>query len=88
VFGASVFFVLGMRVMSKHKHDIESMGAKPRDHEHPRHHFLKHIHRDWRFQTAVVLMLILMLVYVFTKDLSIWPGSKRAHQAVPADVAP
>jgi len=75
-------------IMSSHKRDTESIGSKPRDHQHPRHHFLKHIHRDFRFQTVVVLMLILMLVYVFTKDLSIWPGSKHARRPVPADVAP
>jgi hypothetical protein len=74
--------------MSTHKHNIESTGAKPRDHEHPRHHFLKHIHRDWRFQTAVVLMLIMILIYVFTNDLSHSPGNRRATQPTPAANAP
>jgi hypothetical protein len=74
--------------MSQHHHDIESKGAKRRDHEHPRHHFLKHIHRDWRFQAAVVLMLVMILVYVFTNDLSIWPGKRHATQTVPAANAP
>ena len=43
--------------MSANKHDVESEGAKPRDHAHPRHHFWKHAHRDWRVWIAVVLML-------------------------------
>lgn len=74
--------------MSSHKHhDVENMGAKPRDHEHPRHHFLRRAHKDWRVWTAVVLMLAMMMVYVFSDSLSLRPG-KRAIQSTPAANAP
>jgi hypothetical protein len=69
--------------MSASKHDVESEGSKPRDHEHQRHHFWRHAHRDWRVWTAVILMLAMMLVYVMTNDLSLRPG-KRAAQPTPA----
>jgi hypothetical protein len=69
--------------MSQHKHDVESEGAKPRDHAHPRHHFWKHAHRDWRVWIAVLLMLAGIVIYVMTDDLSLRPG-KRANQPTPA----
>ena len=68
--------------MSVSKNDVESEGAKGRDHEHPRHHFWKRAHRDWRVWFAVVLMLALILVYVMTDSLSLRPG-KRAIQSTP-----
>jgi hypothetical protein len=68
--------------MSANKHDVESEGAKERDHVHPRHHFWKRAHRDWRVWLAVVLMLALILVYVMTDSLSLRPG-KRAIQSTP-----
>jgi hypothetical protein len=68
--------------MSGTKHDVESEGARPRDHAHPRHHFWKHAHRDWRVQIALVLMLVAILVYVMTDSLSLRPG-KRAIQSTP-----
>jgi hypothetical protein len=73
--------------MSENKHDVESEGTNPRDHVHPRHHFWKRAHRDWRVWAAVVLMVGLMLVYVVTKDLSLRPG-KRAGPPTPAANAP
>ena len=63
--------------------DIESDGSNPRDHVHPRHHFLKHAHRDWRVWIAVVLMLAMILVYVFTNNLSLQPGKPAAVQPTP-----
>jgi hypothetical protein len=68
--------------MSANTQNVESEGAKPRDHAHARHHFWKHAHRDWRVWTAVVLMLALMIVYVTTDSLSLRPG-KRAIQPTP-----
>jgi hypothetical protein len=73
--------------MSGTRHDVESEGAKPRDHEHPRHHFWKHAHKDWRLWVAVVLMLGLIFVYVITDSLSLRPGHK-AGQPTPAANAP
>lgn len=68
--------------MSSNKHSVESEGAKPRDHAHPRHHFWKQAHRDWRVWCAVVLMIGLMFVYVMSDNLSLRPG-KHAGQPVP-----
>jgi hypothetical protein len=73
--------------MSTHKHNIESMGAKPRDHDHPRHHFLRHAHKDWRVWVAVLLMLAMILTYVMTDSLSLRPR-KHATQSTPAANAP
>jgi hypothetical protein len=73
--------------MSTTSHDVESEGAKPRDHAHVRHHFWKHAHRDWRLWAAVVLMLALILVYVMTDSLSLRPG-KPAIQPTPEANAP
>jgi hypothetical protein len=69
------------------KHDAESEGSKPRDHAHPRHHFWKHAHQDWRVWIAVILMLALIMVYVLTDSLSLRPG-KNAGQPIPAANAP
>jgi hypothetical protein len=68
--------------MSKNNQDVESEGAKPRDHAHSRHHFWKHAHKDWRVWAVVILMLALMLVYVMTDNLSLRPG-KHATQSTP-----
>jgi hypothetical protein len=73
--------------MSSHKHDVESEGAKPRDHQHVRHHFLKHAHKDWRVLLAVGLMLALILVYEISDNLSLRPG-KHAIQPTPEAIAP
>jgi hypothetical protein len=73
--------------MSANEHDVESVGAKPRDHAHPRHRFWKRAHRDWRVWVAVMLMLALILVYVMTDNLSLRPG-QRASQPTPAANAP
>jgi hypothetical protein len=48
---------------------------------------MTHLHQNRTVQVVVVLMLALMMVYVFTKDLSIWPGH-HASQPTPAANAP
>ncbi len=68
--------------MSGNKHSVESEGAKPRDHAHPRHHFWKRAHRDWRVWCAVMLMIALILVYVMSDNLSLRPG-RHPIQATP-----
>jgi hypothetical protein len=68
--------------MSANQHSVESEGAKPRDHVHPRHHFWRHAHRDWRVWLVVLLMLALMGVYVVSDNLSLRPG-KRPIQPTP-----
>jgi hypothetical protein len=72
--------------MSMGKHDVESKGAKARDHAPPRRPFWKHAHKDWRVWMAVLLMLALMLVYVITDNLSHRPG-QAPSQPMPA-IAP
>jgi hypothetical protein len=69
--------------MSKHKHDVESEGAKPRDHAHPRHpaiHFLKYAHRSWKVWVGVIFLIALMMVYIFSNDLSYRPGRRPTQQ--------
>lgn len=73
--------------MSSNKHDGQSEGSKPRDHDHPRHQFWRHAHRDWRLWAAVVLMLVLVLVYVTTNNLSLRPAN-HASQPAPATNVP
>ena len=68
--------------MSSTKHDVESQGAKPRDHEHHRHHRWKP-HRDWRVWTVVLLMVACILVYVMSDSLSLTPG-QPANEPTPA----
>ena len=72
--------------MSHNTHDVENEAAKPRDQEHPRHHFWRRAHLDWRVWVAVVLMLALIMVYVMTDNLSLRPG-KRAVEPTPASNA-
>ena len=69
------------------KHDVESKGAKPRDHAHGRRPFWKHAHRDWRVWVVGVLMIGLILVYVMTGDLAFRPG-RPPGQPMPALNAP
>ena len=73
--------------MSAIKHDAENKGAHPRDHVHPRFHFLRHAHQDWRVWVAIVLMLAMILVYVFTMDLS-WRPRNPTGQRMPAVSGP
>jgi hypothetical protein len=40
-------------------------------HEH--HPYWRRAHHDWRFWVALVLMLMAMLIYVMTDDLSFVP---------------
>jgi hypothetical protein len=69
------------------KHDVESKGAKPRDHTHARPQYWRHAHRDWRVWIVVLLMVALMFVYVLTDNLSIRPG-EREIRPVPAASLP
>ena len=52
---------------NKHAHD------KNHGH-HPQGAKKKSIHHDWRFWTAVVLMLLAMAAYVMTNDESLLPN--------------
>jgi hypothetical protein len=72
--------------MSAHTHDAESEGAKPRDCVHPRHHYWRSAHRDWRVWVAVVLMLASILTYVVTDNLSLRPGKHMTQQTPEANL--
>ncbi len=68
-------------------HDTESEGAKARDHTHPRHHFLRRAHRNWRVWIVVLLMVAMVLAYVLSDNLSLRPG-RPARTPAPAAVGP
>jgi hypothetical protein len=73
--------------MATNTHGMESAGAKARDHVHPRRHSWKHAHKDWRVWIVVAVMLISMLIYVMTDNLSLRPG-KRMTQPTPEAITP
>jgi hypothetical protein len=79
--------LIDRKQVSENKHDVQSEGSKPRDHDHPRHEFWRHAHKDWRLWAAVVLMLALVLVYVITNNLFLRPGN-RADQPTPTTAVP
>jgi uncharacterized integral membrane protein len=72
--------------MNANKHDVQSEGSKPRDHDRPSRH-VWHAYADWRIWLAVLLMLALVLVYVMTNNLS-WRPGQRTTQPMPAMNAP
>lgn len=73
--------------MTRKHHDIESLGANPRDHTHPPRPYWKRAHRDWRAWTIAAILLALMLVYVMTDSLALSPGD-TGGQPVPEMSAP
>src|ERR1700683_998812 len=73
--------------MAKNQHSSERQEANSLDHRHPRHHFLKRAHRDWRVWIVVALMLASMVVYVLSDNESLRPG-RRTGQPMPAAAPP
>ncbi len=65
--------------MAQHGHH----GGHGQGHGHSAGHKRGGIHRDWRFWTAVVLMLAAMAVYVLSFDESLEPGGQISPE-VPA----
>lgn len=61
--------------MNANKHNSQSEGSNPRNHDHPSRH-VWHAHQDWRIWLAVLLMLALVAVYVMTNSLSLRPGQQ------------
>ena len=56
----------------------------PHDHQHPpKGPWWKQVHRDWRFWTGVILMIMAMVVYVLSLDESMRPWGTIAPK-VPA----
>jgi len=73
--------------MNVNRHDAESKGANPRDHDPTRPHVLRRAHRDWRVWCAVMLMVSLVIVYVMTMDLS-WRPGRHPRPPIPMDNPP
>lgn len=63
--------------MTTHGHHQEHQ------HKHDHHGRKTGIHRDWRFWTAIVLMLVAMGAYILTFDESLEPGGQISPE-VPA----
>ena len=71
---------------SKHNqssHVNDNHGRKHHSSEHHRATNKKRIHHDWRFWTAIGLMLLGMIVYVLSFDESLRPGGVQEPE-VPA----
>jgi hypothetical protein len=66
------------------KHDVESEGSKPRDHEHSRHSFWRAPHKSPLLWIAVIIMLAGIIIYVVTVDFSVRPASKQISPPTPA----
>jgi hypothetical protein len=54
--------------------------------QHDRRPYWKHVHHDWRFWVAVLLMLAAMVIYVMSDDLR-WRPGRQPQQPMPAAVA-
>jgi hypothetical protein len=77
---SSPFFLTFTTAMTQHENHSKHHG-----HQHEQHHQKrKGFHKDWRAWLVVGLMLAAMLIYVFTKDESIRPGSNTQGPVVPA----
>jgi hypothetical protein len=69
------------------KHDRHSRGNNQHDHKHhdakPGNAKTKLLHHDWRFWTAVALMLLAIVAYVVSFDESFRPAGDEQSE-VPA----
>jgi hypothetical protein len=64
-------------------HGKQSHGHPHHDHQEPKGPWWKQVHRDWRFWTALILMIAAMVTYVLTLDESMRPGG-GVQQQTPA----
>jgi hypothetical protein len=55
--------------MPKHKHDLHPRSPE-QEISDVRAPYWRRAHRDWRFISVVVLMLVAIMIYVMTQDLS------------------
>jgi hypothetical protein len=63
-------------------HEAHTHGHPHHEHSHePKGPWWKQVHRDWRFWTALVLMVAAMAAYVMTVDESLRPGGGVKQQA-------
>jgi hypothetical protein len=65
--------------MSKSSHERHEGSNRNRD-DHDHRPYWKRAHHDWRFWVAVCLMLVGMIIYVTSQDLSLRP---RFHSRQP-----
>jgi len=69
-----------MRPMEESKHSQHRHGPDhDRLHHAPRPYW-KRAHRDWRLWIAVFIMLVAMVIYVMSDDLSFQPGRHPQQQ--------
>ncbi len=64
--------------MPKHKHEIHTRSPELEISD-VRAPYWRRAHRDWRFISVVVLMLVAITIYLMTQDLSWLPR----HHALP-----
>jgi len=55
-------------------HDKHPHGHPHHDHQEPKGPWWKHIHRDWRFWTGLIMMILALVAYVLSVDESLRPG--------------
>jgi len=64
-------------------HEKHSHSHPHHDHQEPKGPWWTQVHRDWRFWTALILMIVAMAAYVLTLDESMRPGG-GVQQQTPA----
>lgn len=74
--------------MQDTKHEHNETGRPSADTTIEAHRpYWKRAHHDWRFWVFLVLMIVAMVVYIVTQDLSMGTRGTQ-HQPVPENVAP
>jgi hypothetical protein len=74
--------------MQDTKHDHNPHGRPSADTTNEAHRpYWKRAHHDWRFWLVLVLMIVAMVVYIVSEDLSMGTRNTQ-HQPVPENVTP
>jgi hypothetical protein len=75
--------------MQNTKHEHNPHGRPSTDTTNEKHRpYWKRAHHDWRFWVFLVLMIVAMVVYIVSQDLSMGGPRSTQHQPVPENVAP
>ncbi len=75
--------------MEHKKHEHNPIGRPSADTTIEAHRpYWKRAHHDWRFWVVLVLMIVAMVVYIVSQDLSMGGPRGTQHQPVPENVAP
>jgi hypothetical protein len=62
--------------MNKTKHGHQHNGGQNQEESHPRSPYWRRVHHHWYFWVAMFLMLVAIVNYVMTEDLSWLPRSQ------------